>query len=174
MPDKAPRNGGWLWRSCVGGGPVSELAGLPLGLRFFKQKIQFARRRVLVQLPYPLLVVTAVDPGHQPVEIIRGQLLNDLFNFFHRTHAGKIPARRCPGNPELNQKTKRVLTGDRVISPSSPPRPPKVVLTIDRHLHQTHLTGFRFISDRVPKLHHGGGIRSRSALVYPHVAGHDE
>jgi hypothetical protein len=102
MTDKASRNGGGLWRSCLGGRPVPELAGLALGLRFFKQKIQFARRRVLIHLPRPLLVVTPVDPGHQPAEISRGQLFSGALDFFHRAHAAKIPARPCPGNLELH------------------------------------------------------------------------
>jgi hypothetical protein len=72
MTHKGSRNDGWLWRSCLGGRPVQELAGLALSLRVFKQRIQFARRRVLIHLPGPPLVVTPVDPGHQPVEISRG------------------------------------------------------------------------------------------------------
>ena len=104
----------------MGGRPVPELAGLAFGLRFFKQKIQFARRCVLIHLPGPLLVVTAVDPGHQPVEISRGQLLSGTFDLFHRAHAAKIPARRCPGNPQLQETTSRASTGNRRISPSSP------------------------------------------------------
>ena len=72
MTHKASRNGGWLWRSCLGGRPVAELAALALGLRFFKQRIQFACRCVLIHLPGPLLVVTPVEPGDQPTEISRG------------------------------------------------------------------------------------------------------
>ena len=93
---------------------------MALGLRFFKQKIQFARRRVLIHLPGPLLVVTPVDPGHQPVEISRGQLLSGTFDFFHRAHAANIPARQRPGNPQspaisrsgsVSKKTDYVVAG---------------------------------------------------------------